>query len=495
MGNIFVVGLGPGDKGSLTLDTIDKITFADKVLLRTIKHPVVSYIENLGIKFESFDEFYNKYETFEEVYENIAWEIINIAKKYQNIVYAVPGNPFVAEKTVELLLNFSRSCSDIKIEVIPAMSFIDAIVNDLQIDPVHSIKIIDGLSLDKQQVDKRCSNIITQIYNRFVASDVKLKLMDIYGDDYIVTMIKSAGIKKDQRIEKLPLYMIDRLDWIDYLTSLYIPPVNGIIQDKYDIYDLLYIMEILRSEKGCPWDKAQNHKTLEKYLLEECYEAIEAIELNSDEKMIEELGDVLFQVVFHSQIAKERGTFDFNDVADTLCKKMIKRHPHIFAEENTKTPSEVSVEWDEIKKKEKRINNNTDNLRSVPKYMPALLRSLKVQERAAKVGFDWDKVEDAFAKVEEELGELKEVYKQENKDKIYEETGDLLFAVVNVARFLDVDPEIATHRTIEKFIKRFSYIEETATNNGIKMEEMSLNDMDKLWNDAKMYNFNKKNEK
>lgn len=495
MGKLSIVGLGPGSSDNITVGAIERMAKADRVMLRTCKHPVVQYLKSHGIVFDTFDDIYDKSDTFEEVYETIAQKIVDMARKFQHVVYAVPGHPYVAEKSVEFILKFCEGYTDINVELVSAMSFIDVIISELKIDPVYGLKIIDGLSLDKEKPDKRCGNIITQIYSRIAAAEIKLKLMEIYGDDYEVTMIKRAGIPGEQKIETMPLYMIDRIEWIDYLTSLYIPPVKAIIQNRYDIDDLIDIMSVLRSENGCPWDREQNHRTLEKYLLEECYEVIDAVEQNSDEKILEELGDVLLQVVFHSQIAKEKGAFNFSDVVDSECRKMILRHPHIFGDENIKTSSGVLKRWDEIKKQEKGIISHTDVLKEVPRYMPALMRGYKVQEKAAKVGFDWDKVEDALSKVHEELDELKEVYKGNNKERISEELGDLIFAAVNVARFLNVEPENAVHKTIEKFIKRFEYIEKTAAKNGQNMEDMSLDDMDKLWNEAKMYNFHKKNEK
>jgi len=494
-----IVGLGSGSMDSLTVGALKKLEEAERIFLRTAKHPVVKELEKKGFIFETFDSFYEKYETFEEVYENIAREVIEKAKKYQKVVYAVPGHPYVGEKTVEYILNFCDGCADISIELVPAVSSIDAILSDLKVDPVEGLKIIDGLSLSEQRPDKRCHNIVLQVYDKFVASEVKLKLAEVYGDTHEVVVIKNAGMR-DRKIEKVPIYEIDRLDWIDYLTSLYIPPVKGFFQEKYDIYDLLDIMKALRAEDGCPWDREQTHKTLEKYLIEESYELVDAIEKEAEDKMVEELGDVLLQVVFHSQIAAERGTFDFGEVVDRICKKMIWRHPHVFGEEKVKNSQEVldkweKLKWEEKKREEKELNSYTDVLRDVPRYVPALMRSFKVQEKASRVGFDWDRVEEAFSKIYEELEELKEVYKGENKEKIKEEIGDLIFAVVNVARFLDVDPEQATHQTVEKFIERFSYVEREARKKGMKLENMTLSDMDALWNEAKANNFNKKNEK
>lgn len=492
MGKLTIVGLGPGSFDQMTIGVYNKLKNANKLFLRTEKHPIVAHLNADGIKFSTFDKMYDKAKSFEEVYENIAQEIIKSVEIYNNIVYAVPGNPLVAEKSVEYLLKLLNKNDDIDVETIPGMSFIDAIINDLKIDPIYGLKILDGLSIDSVKPDKRCGNIITQVYSRMVASNIKLKLMDIYGDEYLVTVIKSAGIVGQKKIEEMPIYMIDRIDWIDYLTSIYIPPVKGILQAKYDIEDLLKIMAVLRSDNGCPWDKEQNHETLKRYLIEECYEVIDAIDTKSDENLIEELGDVLFQVIFHSEIAKERRAFNFDDVCDTVSKKMIYRHPHIFADESLKTSHDVIKRWDKLKKDEKGFSTYTDTLKDVPRSMPALIRSYKVQERAAKVGFDWDFVDDALSKVDEELNELKEVYKGENRDDIIEELGDLIFAVVNVARFLKVDPEIAVNMTIDKFIHRFEYIEKSASKSGQKIENMTLPEMDALWNEAKMNKLRKK---
>lgn len=271
---------------------------------------------------------------------------------------------------------------------------------------------------------------------------------------------------------------------MDYLTSLYIPPVEK--KRRYDLGDLVKVMERLRGPNGCPWDKKQTHESLMQYLVEESYEVLEAIEEKDMEKLCEELGDVLLQVVFHSRIAMESGKFDIYDVTDSITQKMINRHTHIFGEDVCNTADEVLGNWEEIKRKEQQHKTITDVLKHVPKHMPALMRSYKVQDKAARVGFDWDSIEGAIFKVNEELQEFREVYKSEEYGKIIEELGDLLFAVVNVCRFAKVMPEFALHSTTEKFIKRFEYIEKKAIEKGKELEEMTLNEMDALWNEAKM---------
>lgn len=246
---------------------------------------------------------------------------------------------------------------------------------------------------------------------------------------------------------------------------------------------LIEIVKILRIE--CPWDKEQTHESLRKCLIEEAYETIEAINNNDFENLEEELGDVLLQVVFHSSLAEENNNFDFVRVVNGECNKMLRRHPHVFLKETVKTIDKALEKWENVKRNEKGNINCTSRLETVPKALPALMRSYKIQSKAAEVGFDWDDVGCAFQKIEEETEELLEVCKRDDKNDITEELGDLLFSVVNVARFLKVNPEEALNLTSNKFIKRFSYIESIAESNKVSLEEMSLEDMDKLWDIAK----------
>lgn len=257
------------------------------------------------------------------------------------------------------------------------------------------------------------------------------------------------------------------------------------MKKEYTFQELIDIMANLRSENGCPWDREQTYDTLKKYLLEEAYEVVDTIEEGNREKHCEELGDVLLQVVFQSQVAAEEGAFDINDVISTLCSKLISRHPHVFGNEIILEAEGVEKRWDEIKYKVKRLDTQTKIMEDIPKSFPSLIRSYKVQKKAAEVGFDWNDVEDSFKKVYEKIDEVKEARELKDKDKIYEEMGDLLFAVVNVSRFLKVEPETALSSTINKFIKRFSYIEEKASLQGRDLKSMTLEEMDELWDEAK----------
>lgn len=252
------------------------------------------------------------------------------------------------------------------------------------------------------------------------------------------------------------------------------------------------LIRVLRSEQGCPWDREQTHESLKRCMIEEAYEAIDAVDQKDMDHLEEELGDVMLQVVMHAQIASERGDFDLASVMNRVADKMIHRHPHVFnvstgkkSGNEAETIDNVLEKWENTKRKEHEEKTTTQSMRGIPKSLPALIRSEKVQKKAARVGFDWDDVEDAFDKVGEETRELLEAYRRGEQGHVAEELGDLLFAVVNVARFLNVDPEDALNCTSDKFIRRFSYIEQKAEELGTRPENMTLEEMDKLWDEAK----------
>ena len=254
---------------------------------------------------------------------------------------------------------------------------------------------------------------------------------------------------------------------------------------KYGFEDLLQIMKMLRAPGGCPWDREQTHKSIRQNFIEETYEVIESIDTEDRELLKEELGDVLLQVVFHSEMESEVGSFDINDVCDGICKKLIVRHPHIFADVKADTTDEVLSNWDKIKMQTKSQKTQSDAMDSVSKSLPSLMRSEKLQKKAAKVGFDWPDVSGALQKVEEETQELKKAIEDGDKKGMEEELGDLLFSVVNVSRFLKVDSEEALYHACDKFTNRFRMVEALAKERGIAMESAPLSLLDSLWDEVK----------
>ncbi|NLI60351.1 MAG: nucleoside triphosphate pyrophosphohydrolase [Clostridiales bacterium] len=476
---IKVVGLGPGRADDLTLRAI-KALKQGNVILRTQSHGVVSFLEEEGIPYISLDDLYEISQTFQEAYLAMVERILEEAQS-QNIVLGVPGHPMIGERLVLELLSKADD-GEFDIEIIPGISRAEAALASIgKNQDVQGVKITVASELDVDHIDTSMPLVIQDIDNPLLASDVKLSLLRAYppGLEVYICKNKDEGTIKCQAI---PLHQMDRLEEYDYTTCLYLPALDLTELEEFAFGHLVKIMEILRSPEGCPWDREQTHHSLKQNLLEETYEVLEAIEMEDYDKIIEELGDLLFQIVFHSQIGQEHGEFDIRDVISRVSNKMIDRHPHIFGDLTVKDTDQVLENWEKIKKKEKGQVSHTQVLRDIPSILPALMRAYKVQKKAATVGFDWERIEDAAKKIEEELYELKDAYQGGKEDQIKEELGDLLFSVVNVARFLKVEPELSLKATIEKFIDRFDYIERMATK---PLEEMSLEEMDKLWNQAK----------
>lgn len=254
---------------------------------------------------------------------------------------------------------------------------------------------------------------------------------------------------------------------------------------KYTFEEFIDIIAKLRGENGCPWDREQTFDSLKSTVLEESYEVIDAIN-DGGLKLADELGDLLLQIVMLSQIASESKAFNVSDVIDMISKKMIHRHPHVFGNVKAETSEEVLKNWDKIKREDKKDSSVTHSLKDVTKTLPSVLKAHKVQSRVAKVGFDWDNIDDVFDKVFEELEELKTAYKNKDSKNIHEELGDLLFSVINLSRFLKVNPELSLNDSTKKFVNRFEKIENMAIKNGKSIEDMSFEEMDELWNQVKI---------
>lgn len=484
MGEITIVGLGPGSFGLMTLETLEVLERADKVLLRTAKHPTVAKLVERGLQFFSYDYVYEQCKTFEEVYLTITDHCLSQAKNH-NVVYAVPGSPLVAERTVNLIREKAKKL-DIAVKILPGMSFLEVLYTRLGVDPIEGLTIVDAMDIEQLPSSLATGLVVTQVYNRQVASETKLSLMEKLPDDYEVTLVKNLGLDNEE-IAAVPLYELDRLEGIDHLTSLYVPPLakRAASVSSVNMNPIVEVMAKLRSPEGCIWDLQQSHSSLRRYLVEEVYEVLEAIDLKDADKLCEELGDLLLQIVFHARIAEENQLFSLQEVVDAIADKMIYRHPHVFGDTQVDSSAQVLLNWEELKKQEKGYNRKSV-LDGIPKDLPSLMKAYKLQAKAAKVGFDWDEIAPVWDKVEEELRELKEAAAAKNKEHTEEELGDVLFAVVNLARFLGVEGEVALHRTNQKFARRFAYIEEKVRENGAKWDELTLMELDEWWKQAKM---------
>jgi len=480
LAEIIIVGLGPGDFKFITLETFELIQKAPRLLLRTAKHPAVAGLQARGISFASYDELYEKHATFEEVYQAIARDCVDQARREGSVVYAVPGSPAVAEQSVALIRELGVT-EGLEVKVLPGMSFLDLLYVRLSADPVEGITVVDANDISRLPQELDTALVITQVYNRQVASDTKLSLMDYYPDDFKITVVHNLGLA-DESIITMPLFEMDRLTAIDHLTSVYVP-CRPRRQHSFTLKPVIDVMAKLRSPSGCIWDIEQTHLSLRRYFVEEVYEVLEAIELADKDKLCEELGDVLLQVVFHSRVAEEYGEFSMQDVIDGVTAKLIRRHPHVFGDITVADAAEVVVNWDKIKGQEK-SGERPRVLDGVPKGLPSLMRACKLQAKAAKKGFDWNSIDPVWEKIQEELNELKEVAGKDGA-AAEEELGDVLFSVVNLARFLNLEAETALNATNNKFVRRFGYIEDQVKLAGLSWENMSLKQLDFFWNKAK----------
>ncbi|MFX3624199.1 MAG: nucleoside triphosphate pyrophosphohydrolase [Ectobacillus sp.] len=476
-----IIGLGAGELEQLTMGVYRRLKAASHIYVRTKEHPVIKELEAEGITYTSFDDVYEAHDRFEDVYQSIASKLIEKAKE-EDILYAVPGHPLVAERTVQLLLEAGQE-NGIEIEIEGGQSFLDPFFAALKIDPIEGFQLVDATSFSRGELELRHHIIFCQVYDAFIASEVKLTLMESLPDDYEVYIVTAAGTSFET-IKKVPLYLLDHETELNNLTSVYVPPVKEEALLYQEFHELRRIIAELRGPNGCPWDKEQTHQSLKKYLIEEAYELLDAIDEEDDEHIVEELGDVLLQVMLHAQIGEDEGWFSIDDVIRTLSEKMVRRHPHVFGEVKADNAEEVVVNWNEIKKQEKK-GVKTSILAGIPQSMPQLLQAYELQRKAAKVGFDWQDIEPMIEKVSEEWEEFRAEIKRMDSDKMLKEFGDILFAFVNIARFYKLNPEEALHATNRKFFKRFLYMEAKVARMNKEMDELTLEELDALWEEAK----------
>ncbi|MDO9085345.1 MAG: nucleoside triphosphate pyrophosphohydrolase [Anaerolineaceae bacterium] len=478
---ITIIGLGPGNIDLITKQTWEWINQLDVIYLRTAQHPAVAGFPK-RIKIISFDEYYQQFTEFEKVYEKIVNSIIELASAGTPVTYAVPGHPFVAEMTSPLMLKKAKE-RNIPVRVFEAVSFLEPTFTALAVDPFSSITLMDAFDVadaNFPQFPPSRPVLISQIYSRMIAAEVKLTLLEVYHDEHPVKLIHAAGTKQ-QLIESIPLYEIDRSKNIGILTSLYVEP----IEKGTSFEEFQEIIAHLRAPDGCPWDREQDHKSLRPHLLSETYELLSALDDENPGHLKEELGDLLLQIVLHAQIAAEEGDFIMADVIKGISDKLIRRHPHVFAQLQVDGVENVLTNWEKIKETERSENGKKDNngvLSGVPNEYPALAQSQEIQNRAARVGFDWDQVEPVIQKIHEEINEIADSTDREDQLK---ELGDLLFAIVNLIRWYDGDAESILRETNLKFRRRFNFIEQEVKKLNKSMKDFSLAELDDFWDQVK----------
>ncbi len=532
---ITILGLGPGRWDDLTLQARALLEQAASdnrtVFFRTLIHATVEplKLEIPNLRITSFDSFYNEATSWDTLYQRIAQEICTLAEQQPPVLYAVPGHPLIGEASVQLILQQARDCG-LSTSIVAGLSFLEPVCAALELDPFTSgIQMIDATNLAALKPDEIAGKIIptiplivAHVYHRRQASAVKLALGECYPGEWPVKLVRSSGfaatetvgeqgvdkprpyitttetvgaqgedkprpyITTTETVIEMPLYEIDRSRLANHFNTLYVPPLEAL--DALRLPETLrYItMRLRRDPDGCPWDRQQTHQSLTRYVIEETYEVVEALEENDLEKLAEELGDLLLQVYLHAEIARQDGDFNIGDVFEHVSAKLIRRHPHVFGQVEVENAGQVVQNWEEIKRQE-RITAGKDvqsesMLDGVPLASPALIVAQEYQKRAAKIGFDYDNLQKVLAKLTEELQELQEATTPEHRR---EEMGDVLFMVARVARELNIDAEEALRFANRKFRQRFQAMEHITRQEGRTFSSYSLDEWLKLWKRVK----------
>lgn len=474
--SITVVGLGPGDGRFLTREAWQTLAEAGTVYLRTKRHPAVADLPG-NVTLISFDALYEAADKFETVYAQIVAELLRLAEDGP-IVYAVPGHPHVGEATVTALEAAARQAG-MPLRIVSGLSFIEPALTAVGSDALDGMQLFDAVELlafHYPPINPDVPLLLGQVYSRLVAGDLKLVLTAVYPEEHPVQLIHAAGLA-GQTIEHVPLYAIDRSEHISHLTSLYVPPLPY----KATLAALAETVAILRSPDGCPWDREQTPQSMRAGFLEETAELLDALDADDADSLREEMGDVLYHLVMQTQMAHEDEMFRLTDVIAGIDAKLKRRHPHVWGDWEVADTAEVLRNWEQIKRTEKG-DPPASLLAAVPQAMPALARSQKIQDKVAKVGFDWPNVAGVYEKLQEELAELQAAATPAERQA---ELGDLLFVLVNLARWLDVEAESALREANGRFARRFARLEEIVTGRGLDWRELNLDALDVLWQEVK----------
>lgn len=479
--NLTIVGLGPAGAELITREAWDWLNSQSEIWVRNTFHPAIQGLPE-GLKVSSFelsDEDANE-ETAE--LSQLVKKLIGLAGRAKGVTYAVPGSPWVGDLSVSLLTRAAKK-DGLSVRVIDGVSFLSVVSQALGEPVTTNWHIADANALANLEVPDYSASqpaIITNLTSRELASELKLTLMANYADEYPVKMVHGAGTNMEI-VEPVALWQIDRSPHIGGLTSLYVPP----LESGRSFEDLQGVVGRLRAPDGCVWDREQTHLSLRPFLIEEAYEVLQALDEGDPEHLVEELGDLLLQIVLHAQIGSEDGEFNMTDVLAGISQKLIRRHPHVFSSLELDSSDAVIKNWEEIKAAERKQRGEEEEkgmLDGIPLALPALTQAEQIQKRAQSVGFDWPEIAPVVAKIGEEIEELRIAESEAEK---VAEAGDVLFAAVNWIRWLGIDPEFALRECNARFKRRFGYIEKHAISAGKALQDLSFEEMDALWEEAK----------
>lgn len=473
---ITVVGLGPGAPELLTREAWDCLSEASEIWLRTGRHPAVAGLPG-HLVVHTFDDLYEQAKDSQELYAAIVDRLLALAARPEGVCYGVPGDPTVGEATVQRLRRGGR----FPLRIVHGVSFLEPALASMGLDALDGIFVADALDLAGRHhppFPPDTPALIGQLHSSLVASDVKLTLMNQYPADHPVTLVHSAGTSQG-RLEICRLHELDRSPSIGATTALLVPA----LATPSALESFQETVAHLRAPDGCPWDREQTPQSLRPHLLEESFEALQALDNEDPPALREELGDLLLQIVLQAQIATEGGEFSMSDVIAGINAKILRRHPHVFGDVEVRGVEQVLSNWEALKAAEREEGGEISGLLGgIPVGLPALAQAAEIQSRVARVGFDWPDVDGVRAKVREEMEEVKAAG---SSQETAAEFGDLLFAVVNYARWLKVDPEAALRQANVRFRLRFAALEEAARTQGREVGEMGAVELDRLWEAVK----------
>lgn len=495
MSGLTVVGLGPGSWNTLTIEAAETLRSVPEIYIRSSAHSaaatVAAHLGDTAIR--DFDDLQASSGSLSEAFAAVAARLADLARRPQGVVYAVPGSPYLGDRSVPLALELLRD--EVPVRMVAGLSYVETVLRAAGIADPGWIDVLDAAEIDllaqanavgevdgaRIRVPWRAPLptvplVVTSVGTREIAASVSRWLTRFYPESHNVLVIHESGA------EAASLASLGRLEPVAG-SSLFVPALTE-AENVRTFSGLMNLTRTLRAPGGCPWDREQTHSSLKPHLLDEAYEVIDALDSEDPAEICEELGDLLFQVAIHSQVAAELGDFTIEDVIGSIVTKLIGRHPHVFGDLQLESSQDVLNAWESLKQKQK--PKRLSVLEQIPRSMPALPQSNLIQKRAANVGFEWPDLESVIEKVEEELTELRdEVDRGASKDVEREEFGDILFALVSVARHLRIDPEEALRLANRKFAARFQYVESRAAADGVTLRELAPEQLDSYWNEAK----------
>ncbi|MCE5343207.1 MAG: nucleoside triphosphate pyrophosphohydrolase [Eubacteriales bacterium] len=473
---ITIATISTGDVSLLTRETQSALETADLRVLRTGRHPLAAWLAEHGLPYQTLDEFYERNEDFDAFNHAAAERLIALAQN-TDVLYAVPDAAMDATvTTLKALLP-----ADGHLTVLPGVSHADRCMALLGV-PASGLRLYAAEAFRQSRVSPGEALLLCELHSRECAGECKIKLMRMLPDE--TELIFLTGSESGALVNTtILLYALDRQPAYDHLTACYVPAVPMEKRARFDMDDLVAVMARLRAPDGCPWDREQTHESLLTNLLEESYEYIGAVRDGDTDHMYDELGDVLLQVVFHAQIARQHGDFDLDDVTSAITGKLIERHPHIFSTVKADTAAQVLENWDAIKRRQRGIRSVAEAMDDVSTGLSAAMRADKIQRKAAKIGFDFPDAVSALGKVREEADEVSECLQNSLDPEM--ELGDLFFSVVNVCRLSHKNPDIALYVATNKFIERFRNMEISVRMAGKSIGDLTLSEMDVYWETEK----------